>query len=336
MKFSAIGGFFSSLGVYRWLETIFHAATPKWMAMMSLVLLSNLGGATAASDVPRASAEGRGQFIFSQWSGPPLPIWYQLPDTIMPDTRIVIVMHGVNRDADRYRDEWASLARDNRFIVIAPQFSEADFPGSRGYNTGFFTEADASPRLQNLWSFAAIEPLFDETRRRFGTLVPRYTLYGHSAGGQFVHRFVMAMPEARLEWAISANAGWYTMPDPTMAFPYGVGGSPISLEHLKTALAKPLVVLLGTADIDPCDPNLRRTPEANQQGPHRYARGERFFSAGKAVATQLDVPFAWIREDVVGVGHQNHLMAEAATRFLKQKIDLRLPATAAVGSVSSE
>ena len=54
----------------------------------------------------------------------------------------------------------------------------------------------------------------------------RYHIYGRSAGGQFVHRLALFVPEARCEAAITANAGWYTVP--TFAgdgFPYGLKGS---------------------------------------------------------------------------------------------------------------
>lgn len=284
------------------------------MAGVIFVLLASFALSIPVNARQAREDDQRGRYIFSNWDGPPIPVWYQAPDTILPDTPVVVVMHGVNRDADRYRDEWAPVAKDYGLIVIVPEFSETDFPGSLGYNTRFFIGADATLRPRNLWSFAVIEPLFDDARQRFNTAVPRYTLYGHSAGGQFVHRFVMAMPEARIERAISANAGWYTMPDPNIAFPYGMGGAPITEDHIAAALGKPLLVLLGTADTDTNDPNLRKTREANLQGPHRYARGKRFFAAGQAVAARLGMPFAWTQEDVVGAGHQNRLMAAAAAK----------------------
>ena len=275
-------------------------------AVLSLVLMA-----------PAQAAEpARGRFVFDGWAGPPLPVWYQLPDTVTADTPVVVVMHGVNRDADRYRDKWAGLARRYDMIVVVPEFSAAAFPGSRGYNTGFLTEEDGTPRPPALWSFAAIEPLFDAVRARFGTRVSRYTLYGHSAGAQFVHRFVMFMPEARLAQAISANAGWYTMPDPEGPFPYGLAGAPLPPAALPRALGQPMVVLLGTADTDVNDPNLRTTPEANRQGPHRFARGQSFLAEGRAAAARLDVPFGWTLEEVPGVGHSNGRMAEAAARLI--------------------
>lgn len=291
---------------------MYIATTRRWLLGVLVVLVSMF--ATSAARV--AADEGSGRFVFDRWAGSPLPVWYQLPGAVTPYTAVVIVMHGVNRDADRYRDEWAGLARDHGFIVIVPEFSRADFPGADSYNTGYFTAADGTPRPRALWSFAAIEPLFDTVRQRFGTQAERYTLYGHSAGAQFVHRFVMFMPEARIGQAIAANAGWYTMPDLAVSFPYGGKNAPMTEATLKAALATPLTVLLGTADTDTADPDLRTTPEANRQGPHRYARGQQFHAQGKAAALQLGAPFGWRVEDVPGVGHSNRLMAQAAARLI--------------------
>lgn len=286
----------------------------RWFLALVAVVMA---GATA---VPASSADHdtarTGRFVFSGWGGPALPVFYQLPDIVTPETRVVFVMHGVNRDADRYRDEWAALARRYGFIAVVPQFSAAHFPGSLGYNTGYFTDADGAPRSRSLWSFAAIEPLFDDVRQRFGTKVGRYAIYGHSAGAQFVHRYVLFMPEARIERAIAANAGWYTMPDPDIVFPYGLGATPIGAGTLEAALGKPLTVLLGTADTDRADPDLRKTPEADAQGPHRYARGQAFFARGEALAAASGVPFAWKLERVPGIAHSNAGMAEAAAALI--------------------
>ena len=60
--------------------------------------------------------------------------------------------------------------------------------------------------------------------------------------------------QSRIKRAISANAGFYTLPSRENQFPYGFGG--ISESHYTTAdlisfLKSPLTVLLGTTDNDP-------------------------------------------------------------------------------------
>lgn len=293
----------------------------NWQIVLAAVLV--LFGVPAAlffaqPDPAGQQASAAGRFVFTGWEGPDLPVYYQLPDRVTPDTPVVFVMHGVNRDADRYRDEWAALARQHGFIAVVPQFSREDFPGSRGYNTGYFSEEDGTARPRNLWSFAAIEPLFDDVRQRFGTRAPRYAIYGHSAGAQFVHRFVLFMPEARIDQAVSANAGWYTMPDMRTGFPYGLADAPVNEGALAAALGKRVTVLLGTADTNRAAPDLRKTPEADAQGPHRFARGQRFFAKAKQAAEALDTPFGWTIRTVPDVGHSNRKMAKAAAPLLAE------------------
>ena len=89
------------------------------------------------------SQERAGRFVFSGWEGPPLPVYYQLPDNIGPGTPVVFVMHGVNRDADRYRDEWAALARRHGFIAIVPQFAQPLL--DRGNHSGLAPHSVARP-----------------------------------------------------------------------------------------------------------------------------------------------------------------------------------------------
>lgn len=289
-----------------------------WLAVVAALFL--MAGAAlllrAPDDTPPVEAPAAARFVFTGWDGPALPVYYQLPDQVGRETPVVFIMHGVYRDADRYRDEWVDLARRHGFIAVVPQFSRADFPGSRSYNVGYFAEADGRARSRAASSFAAIEPLFDDVRVRFGTDVPRYAIYGHSAGAQFVHRYVLFMPEARIERAIAANAGWYTMPDLATGFPYGLGDTPADATGLRSALTRPLTVMLGTADTDRGDPNLRKTPEAEAQGAHRYARGQAFFAAGQKAAAAMDAPFGWELVRVPGIGHSNSGMAAAAARVL--------------------
>ena len=153
-------------------------------------------------------------------------------------------------------------------------------------------------------------------RQRFGMTVEGYAIYGHSAGAQFVHRFLFHVPNARVTRAVAANAGWYTMPDLATGYPYGLKDSAVTREMLEQAMQRPLTILLGEDDTDPEHPSLRRTPEALAQGLHRFARGQAFFAAGQAASLDLGVPFAWQLATVPGADHDNRLMAPAAIPYL--------------------
>jgi poly(3-hydroxybutyrate) depolymerase len=248
-------------------------------------------------------APGAGRFEVSH-GGRTIPVWYFLPENVRADAPVLIAMHGVNRDADRYRDEWLPHAKKYGFILAAPEFSKEAFPGDEGYTLG----------VKGAFDF--IEPVFDAVKAATGNRSERYHLYGHSAGAQFVHRFLYFTPQARVVKAVAANAGWWTLPDPAAEFPYGLHGSAVDAAALQAALQRPLTVLLGTADTDPNHVHLRRTPEAMAQGAHRFARGNTFFAAGKEQASALGVPFGWQLGTAPGVGHSDKGMADYAVRVL--------------------
>ncbi|RYD87749.1 MAG: hypothetical protein EOP61_34945 [Sphingomonadales bacterium] len=260
-----------------------------------------------------------GTFEFSGWAGPKLRVFYQLPKAVTADTPVLIAIHGVNRDADNYRDEWARHAIANGFIVVAPEFNRADFPDNESFSSGGMEAPGGGFKPREQWAFAALDPLFDAVKARTGSKVPRYILYGHSGGAQFVQRFVLFMPGARYLRAIAANAGWYTMADFESGLPYGLKGSPIGEAELQSAFKRRLWILLGSKDIDPRSPNLRITKEAMKQGAYRLARGDNFFNSAQAAAAKLGTPFNWQRRYVNGVGHDNVGMSAAAAALVMAK-----------------
>jgi poly(3-hydroxybutyrate) depolymerase len=256
------------------------------------------------------------RFTFDGWAGPPLRVYATRPAGLAADRPVVIVMHGVQRNARDYRDQWHELANRHRFLLLVPEFGERDFPGAEGYNFGYRRTGEGHSRPRERWAYAVLEPLFDDARVRFGSSADRYALYGHSAGAQFVHRYLFFVPGARVARVVPANAGWYMMPDYSVAFPYGLGGSSVTSEDLRRTLALPVTVLLGARDTDPQHPSLRRTPEALRQGATRLERGQRFFATARAYAERQEIPFGWRQVLVPDAGHDNRLMAPAAIRHL--------------------
>ncbi len=267
-----------------------------------------LGCALAAN----ASAATSGQFRFEGWAGPAVQVHYARAETPGEGQRVLVVLHGLRRNARDYRDDWLEMADRYNLLVLAPRFSEHDFPRSAGYNLGNIFDRHGRVRARDIWSFSAIEPLFDAAQQRFGLQQPGYFLFGHSAGAQFVQRYLLFTPDLRVLSAVAANAGWYTFPDPRSDWPYGVRGVRFSKQALTTALEQRLVVLLGCEDDDPVAPNLRTTKEARAQGAHRLARGRRFIAFGAALARAQGWPFAWRVATVAGVGHNHAGMARRA------------------------
>lgn len=286
------------------------------LMLAPLSVPSAISAADRSTESRDASAieSGKGSFVFSGWQGPSLNIWtYSPPGIDQRNAPILFVLHGARRDPGRYRDEWAEVAERGGFIVIAPEFSRDDFPGSGRYNLGGAIDLRSGQwREEGLWSFSAIEPVFDNVVERLGSCRTRYSIYGHSAGSQFVHRFLFFKPDARVDRYLAANAGWYTFADQRIAFPFGLGNLPIDDAALRAALAKDVVILLGDRDTDPAGSSLNRSEGAMQQGAHRYARGQNFYAAARAIAQRNGWEFGWTLRIIEGVAHSNGGIARRA------------------------
>lgn len=262
---------------------------------------------------------GAGMFLFDDpGSGHPEPmrVWTYRPRRLTPDSRILFVLHGVKRDAERYRDAWIRHAETYNVLLVVPEFSREQFPGGRRYNQGNMIAADGSAVPEAAWSLTVIERMFDVVRQAVGTRRTTYSVFGHSAGAQFVHRLATFAPALRVDTAVAANAGWYTLPLRSEAFPYGLRGTSLSESGLATAFGRRLIVLLGEADTNPDDPNLRRSSKAMRQGRNRLDRGRFYFATAATEATRLGVPFRWRLVTVPGVGHSGSAMPDRAARLL--------------------
>jgi len=264
-------------------------------------------------------ADGKGSFVFHDVAGDPqkaITVYTYVPRDLDTKTaRIVFVMHGHGKDADGYRDTWIPEAERYRFIVVAPLFDDAQWPHG-AYSYASVVDSGGAVRDRALWSFSVVEHLFDAVKTMIANDTPRYFIYGHSEGAQFVHRLVLLLPDARYARAVAANAGWYTMPTAAVRYPFGTMDSPITDATLATSFGRELTVLLGDRDIDPNHKELNRTPPAMAEGVNRFERGQHFFAAAQTRAHALNVPFAWRMQVVSGAAHQNSRMSGPAAAVL--------------------
>jgi hypothetical protein len=282
-------------------------------AFGGLALLPALGGGALALEA------GPGRFELAGVEGfgatpAPMAVFTYRPAAWRPDGRILLVMHGRGRDADR--DQWAAQAEASNVLVVVPHFSNEKFPGRANYNFGGVIDGRNQPAPRERWAFGVMDKVFAEVKRLTGATRTRYALFGHSAGAQFVHRYLLMAEASDADLIITANAGSYTMPDPSVAFPFGTGGTALDEAALRRAFARPVVVLLGDQDTDPNHPSLPRDAAAMAQGPHRLARGQRFFEMASDAAKRIGAPFAWRIATVPGVGHDNGGMAADAMAYV--------------------
>lgn len=277
---------------------------------------------TGIASVPPALAQaGVTRFVVDDWAGnsggAPIPVWVLRPASAKADAPVMFVMHGVGRDADRYIAEWVEIAAAQGLIIVVPEYTRAGFAGTDNYNFGAVFDAEGALRARAAWSYSSIDVIFDRLVAREKLAAKTYVLFGHSAGAQFVHRFVLLGVGAKMSRAISANSGSYTWPIGKDRWPFGVAGLPAGLWQPAQALRAPMLIMQGTADNDPNYPSLPRQPEAMAQGPHRLARGKAFFAAAQTAANNAGVGFGWSCVLVPDVGHDNGGMAPYAVQMLR-------------------
>jgi poly(3-hydroxybutyrate) depolymerase len=298
--------------------TVFHLTRLVSAALLLVVIgLGTDVGAKADEKI----AVGLGSFPFTPDAKRPqqsLKVWTSRPETFGPNSPIVFVMHGVKRNGQTYRDTWAPYSVRDSFLLLVPEFSDDQYP-SEAYSQGNIADKKGNPLDPNAWTFTIIERLFDQAKRMTGNHSEQYYLYGHSAGGQFVHRFVLFMPKARYARAIAANPGYYTIPTQAEHYPYGLRGTHVKGSIDPAVFERDFVLMLGAQDTDRNDPNLRKTPKADAQGLTRLDRGMHYFKTVQSLAQREKAKFNWKMVTVPDVGHFDPKMSESASKVLFRK-----------------
>lgn len=267
--------------------------------------------------IRRFEAEGLIRMIVGKQ---PLNVWYYKPHAWNQDAPVLFVMHGVKRNARNYHRSWRAHAETHNVLLLVPEFSRSHYPGPGKYHFGNTFSTAGQPIAPTQWTYTVIEYIFDMMKMLLGFYASTYSIYGHSAGAQFVHRMVLFLPEARIDRAICANAGWYLVPTYERIFPYGLRASGIPEHSLRKAFAKHLLILLGEHDTHPAHKYLKQTCRAQAQGENRYERGHYFYRAAQQEAARLHVPFNWDLRIVQGAGHNNTRMAAEAVHILYRRL----------------
>jgi len=259
-----------------------------------------------------------------------LSLWYRnparadvcchlvVPPSVSAASRMVVVLHGTERNPVSYRASWTDWARRHDRIVICPLFDRDGWRGSAGYLLGGVLDTDRRPQPERAWAYTALTEIAARVRAAFGLVEHRFDLWGHSAGAQFVHRYLLFAPDAPVRSAIAANAGWYTLPALNTRFPYGLDHPDLGLTRDRALAwtARPLLLMRGDRDVER-DAALRVTTRADRQGRNRFERAATMHRAGHL----LDPGCRWRLVDVRGTAHQFDQMAGAAQRLLSDPIE---------------
>jgi len=234
-----------------------------------------------------------------------------------PTTPIVFVHHGVARNGEAYRDYWLEHVDQAKILAISIEFPEETFPEYLWYNFGNLHTKDGVPNPREQWTFAIGDRLFEALRDQGVTASRRYGLFGHSAGGQYVHRMLSFGYRDRVAVAVSANAGTYAMPDLDIPWPFGLGEVGLTEETLKPVLEFPITVMAGTEDTKTTGKFFPKGPRSMRQGAHRHERAHNYVRLGHEAAARLGTVCRWRVIDVPGVGHSGRGMSAAAAPVME-------------------
>ncbi|CAA9579655.1 MAG: hypothetical protein AVDCRST_MAG88-3174, partial [uncultured Thermomicrobiales bacterium] len=139
--------------------------------------------------------------------------------TAQQPVQVLVAMHGMGGNGTTFCQDLLATAERNGWVVVAPTFRYQDYK-----NPALVLQDDTTflPRLAGM---------LDRLPGQIGLLTrQKVLLYGHSRGGQAVHRFATFYPERTLGVA-ALSAGSYTLPlqtmlvggrSETLAMPYGV------------------------------------------------------------------------------------------------------------------
>lgn len=228
---------------------------------------------------------------------------------------LLVVFHGVGRNAEDYRNFAITLAERFGLIVVAPLFDTQRFPTNR-YQRGGLLDRNGKAQPPEKWTYAIVPKLVAFIRTGEGKPDLPYYFIGHSAGGQFLVRLAAFMPDGPVR-IVAGNPGSHLFPVRDQDFGYGFGGLPAELSSddvLRRYLAAPLTFYLGTGDVTP-EHNFDASPAGMRQGSNRLERGRTCFALAERLARDRGWPFNWRKVETPGIAH------EAAYMFAAKEVE---------------
>lgn len=229
---------------------------------------------------------------------------------------LVVLVHGTERGAGHYRDNFAAFAEEREVIVLAPLF-----PANLFFIGDF--ENYKLLRHDDLRFDLALLAMVDEVAARYRLASDKFLMHGFSGGGHFTHRFLYAHPDRLLAASIGAP-GVVTLCDPALDYPLGLKGMAEFLgDGIRPEAIGEVAVqcVVGAADTEtweiqvPEDSGPFWTPGINDTGETRIDRL-------RALAASLEAAGCSVRFDLVeGVEHDEDGVAETVMEFFAGEID---------------
>jgi pimeloyl-ACP methyl ester carboxylesterase len=221
-----------------------------------------------------------------------------VPAGAAPGKPPLFALHGISRDVGALYEAFERPAMLAGRILIVPHFHHKDWK--------IFQRIGAARPDKSLLALKQV--------LRDGGIctAPQIEVFGFSGGAQLAHRFAMLYPQHVSRLHLGA-AGWYCLPDTTLAYPAGLreaakpGAAPnfrsAKVAQLEHFLRIPLRVYVGTEDTQR-DAAMRSAPDLDEvQGRHRLARAGTYVARFAAAASRHKITADVSLTRLAGCGH---------------------------------
>lgn len=290
-----------------------------------------------------AIEEGSGVFLVEGGEGKEkksIKVYYHRPENFNPDSKILLVIPGAGRNGDSYRDAWVEESEKYGVLILSPMYAEEDYLFEDYHLCGLMSDLNLGSAIQRIegtnrvalneaefsykvnvnreeWIFGDFDRIFDLAVKTLSSKQTTYDVFGHSAGGQILHRFALFQPDSKADRILASNSGFYTLPDFETDLPFGIKNAPYNPEDLETAFSKKLILFIGELDNEnETGGTLLRSTTVDKQGLHRLERAQFFYKQAEAIAAAKQSDLNWDLKIIPGVGHNHRKMGDAAARYL--------------------
>jgi len=247
-----------------------------------------------------------------------------IPKGLSEEPALIVAVHGSLGEGDTALETAVATARNWQWVadrhgamVIAPAFDRPRYQGPAGGYRGTFGRDLMADQFVNF--------LVDRHREILPASKGRFFLFGHSAGGQFVSRYVVLHPE-RVRKAVISAPGTLAFPSPDIPWADGMApikrwlrwpGQPAASRFAFTppkdgwreAVQRPILVVVGALD------NPDTLPILHQPGRTRHERIRIWVDAMQAMAEREGVPSALRLKIIDDVAHHSRPMLPHAATF---------------------
>lgn len=287
--------------------------------------------------------EGSGVFLVEGGNGKKdksIKVYYHRPRNFKSDSKVLLVIPGAGRNGDSYRDAWIKASEEHGVLILSLMYAEEDYVFEDYHLCGLMYDLNLTNIIARIegtniveldetkltykvnenreqWIFEDFDRVFDLTVKAINSEQTKYDIFGHSAGGQILHRFALFHPDSKADRILASNSGFYTLPDFNTDLPFGIKNSTLDQQDLEFSLSKKLILFIGELDNEnEVGGTLLRSITADKQGVHRFERAQSFYIQAKSIAEEKGFSFNWDLKVIPNVGHDHRKIGDAAAEFL--------------------